>query len=68
VEFIETKIKVVISDDGKGFLWPEAKIDLTKAGKLGLVGMQERAALINGRLLILSEPGKGTSITVEAPS
>jgi PAS domain S-box-containing protein len=68
VEFIEKKIKVVISDDGKGFLWPEAKIDLTKAGKLGLVGMQERVALINGRLLILSEPGKGTSITVEAPS
>ncbi|MBI3988636.1 MAG: hypothetical protein HY347_03365, partial [candidate division NC10 bacterium] len=34
---------------------------------LGLLGMKERAALLEGTLTIHSEPGKGTRVTVEVP-
>ncbi len=67
-EFNESKTKVTIGDDGKGFDIPGDITDLAKAGKLGLTGMQERAQLIGGTLAIQSQPGKGTSITVELPS
>jgi len=41
--------------------------DLTVAGKLGLTGMRERAQLIGGKLSLQSEPGKGTTVTLEFP-
>jgi len=46
-------------DDGSGF--DAEKLD--RAG-LGLSNMKERTRKINGRILILSEPGKGTRILV----
>ena len=42
-------------------------MDLVRTGKLGLAGMEERARLINGSVKIESEPGKGTTVMVEAP-
>ena len=38
-----------------------------KDKKLGLYGMEERAALVGGRLTIESTPGKGTTVFVEVP-
>jgi len=34
---------------------------------VGLAGMQERVRLLNGHLRIRSNPGRGTTITVEIP-
>ncbi len=34
---------------------------------LGLVGMRERVASVNGVLVIESKPGEGTRIKVEIP-
>jgi two-component system sensor histidine kinase NreB len=34
---------------------------------LGILGMQERARLINGTFSVQSEVGKGTTVTVEVP-
>jgi len=65
VEFDEGKTKITISDNGKGFELPQSMGDLAKNGKLGLTGMQERAQLVGGILTVQSQPGKGTSITVE---
>jgi PAS domain S-box-containing protein len=65
LEFGEGKIKVCISDNGKGFEIPQRVGDLARSGKLGLTGMQERARLIGGDLDIKSEKGKGTIITVK---
>jgi len=56
-----------IRDNGKGFEVPRRIEDLAAAGKLGLVGMEERARLIGGTLTVQSQPGKGLSITVELP-
>jgi len=68
VEFDESKTKVTVSDNGKGFKLPETIGDLARDGKLGLAGMQERARLLGGSLTVQSEPGRGSTITVELPA
>lgn len=67
VEFEDKKTRITVSDNGKGFALPETMGDLVKAGRLGLAGMQERIQLLNGSLKVESEPGSGTTVTVEAP-
>ncbi|MFC1943791.1 PAS domain S-box protein, partial [Chloroflexota bacterium] len=67
VEFEESKTRITVSDNGKGFNLPQRIGDLAKDGKLGLAGMQERAHLIGGTLTVQSEPGKGTTATIEVP-
>ena len=57
--------RIMVSDNGKGFKPPEKAGDLARFGKLGLAGMQERMQLIGGTLTVKSQPGEGTSITVE---
>ncbi|PIW39857.1 MAG: hypothetical protein COW22_04850, partial [Chloroflexi bacterium CG15_BIG_FIL_POST_REV_8_21_14_020_46_15] len=65
VQFDKDKARITITDNGKGFSLPQAIGDQAKDGKLGLAGMQERARLIGGTLTVQSQPGEGTSITVE---
>jgi signal transduction histidine kinase len=67
VEFEDNKARIIVKDDGKGFAMPETMGNMVKEGRLGLVGMQERIQLLNGSLKIQSEPGKGTTVMVEAP-
>jgi signal transduction histidine kinase len=52
-----------IEDDGVGF---DAAAGLQKKGSLGLKGIQRRINALKGTLLIESEPGRGSVITVEA--
>ncbi|MBI3761538.1 MAG: GAF domain-containing protein, partial [Chloroflexi bacterium] len=58
----------VVEDDGCGFD-VEAALNAGDHDRphLGLFGMQERAALLGGRLTIESESGKGTTVFVEIP-
>lgn len=56
---------VVIQDDGRGFDASAALVN--KKNRHGLAIMRERAGEINGRLEIVSEPEKGTRITVWLP-
>jgi len=62
---------VGISDDGKGFSPPGTKElqQLTEDGltHLGIRGMNERAAMLGGSLLIKSERGEGTLVCLEIP-
>ena len=67
VEFDDKKVRMTIRDNGRGFALPEKVGDLLKKGKLGLAGMQERIQLLNGSLKIESQPGKGTTVVIEAP-
>jgi signal transduction histidine kinase len=68
VKFLENKATFAISDDGIGFKVPRKIEDLPrKGGMLGLVGMQERVRLLGGKLKLESEPGKGTTISIEVP-
>ena len=53
----------VVEDNGVGFD-PEAAAE---SGRLGLIGMHERVALVGGRLEIESGPGAGTTLIVQIP-
>jgi PAS domain S-box-containing protein len=52
-----------VRDNGKGFDAEKAK----GRRSLGLVGMQERALLLNGEVKIEGVPGAGTSMTLRIP-
>ena len=67
VEFQDGNTRMTIKDNGKGFALRSSMGDLTKDGKLGLAGMQERARLLGGSLEVESEPDKGATVTIEAP-
>lgn len=61
-------IDIIIEDDGVGFDLSELMSYPVKDGRgLGIIGMKERAALINGQVNILSKPGEGTRICINAP-
>ncbi len=64
MDFSGQEIRLSVSDDGKGFSPVENVSDLIHTGKLGLVGMKERAELVGGRFELRSSPGKGTRVTV----
>jgi len=64
LDFSRQKVKLSISDNGKGF--PSCEVNRAlSTGRLGLIGMKERARLIGGRLLIKSAPNEGTTVVVE---
>ena len=67
VDFSEDALTVIISDAGTGFSLPARTSDLALSGKLGIIGMRERARLINGTLIVQSEPGAGTTVTLRIP-
>jgi len=60
------EIKMTIVDNGKGLAQTQVS-DLSSAGKLGIMGMRERAQLLGGTLSIESELGKGTAVIVTIP-
>jgi signal transduction histidine kinase len=63
LEEIEDGVKLLITDDGKGFDTSAAPPE----GHFGSVMMRERAMVARGSYLIESEMGKGTKITVTFP-
>jgi signal transduction histidine kinase len=55
-------VTAIIEDDGRGFTPGEE----TERG-VGLVGMRERVALVEGRLTVESSKGAGTTLVIEVP-
>ena len=66
VDFRDGHIKLVVADNGSGFDTQRSASNVT-AGKLGLIGMQERARLLGGTIDIQAAPGEGTSVVVTVP-
>ena len=61
----EDKLSLVLEDDGCGF---DADVNLQNiGGRLGLIGMEERAQLVGGSLMVESSPGQGTSLFLRVP-
>jgi signal transduction histidine kinase len=60
--------RMEVRDDGRGFEAPRNMRQLTEQGKLGLIGMHERAQLVGGTIQIDSRPGTGTAIVLEVPT
>jgi signal transduction histidine kinase len=59
---LKNRIGLTVRDNGIGFAL--AGVD---GKRLGLLGMRERAELLNGVFTVQSEAGKGTQISVELP-
>jgi signal transduction histidine kinase len=57
-------VMVAIEDDGRGF---DPGQRPTNGDKLGLLGIEERAALLGGHACLESTPGGGTQLFVEIP-
>ncbi|MFC2067580.1 PAS domain-containing sensor histidine kinase [Chloroflexota bacterium] len=68
IDFRDSKVRLSIRDNGKGFSLPRRPGDLAGLGKLGLAGMHERAMLLGGNLILESNPAKGTKVIVEVPT
>ena len=58
----DSSATAVVEDDGGGF-----SIEDEKRGGIGLAGMRERLALLEGRLLVESDPAAGTTLVAEVP-
>jgi two-component system sensor histidine kinase UhpB len=57
-------LQLQVRDNGTGF---DVESVQARTVGLGLIGIKERAALINGRAKIISSPNKGTTIEVVIP-
>lgn len=62
VHYREDEVQLEVADDGIGFDAPGAD-----RPSWGLIGMQERVALMEGTFALSSEKGRGTSIIVTVP-
>jgi signal transduction histidine kinase len=58
----DASVAAVMEDDGRGFSPDEVGDE-----GLGLLGMRERLALLDGTLRIESRPGSGTTVVAEVP-
>lgn len=63
LEFAPLAATLVVEDDGRGFIPSETG---SLAG-FGLLGMRERAELVDGDFEVTSAPGEGTRIRVRVP-
>ncbi|HKK46328.1 MAG TPA: ATP-binding protein [Balneolaceae bacterium] len=61
------QIQIVVDDDGKGFDMKGKKLSPTDKGGFGLFNIQERMDMLGGRLVIDTEPGKGTNAILNLP-
>ncbi len=68
VEFRDNSAAVHIEDDGQGFSVEEVTGSSETGRGLGLLGMKERAELIDGYLKIEAQPGRGTRVYAEVPA
>jgi PAS domain S-box-containing protein len=63
LERVDSDLFFQVRDNGKGF---DAQ-DVKARKSLGLVGMQERALLLNGELKVEGVPGAGTTLAMRIP-
>jgi signal transduction histidine kinase len=64
IDYRSTYLHLSVKDDGKGFVVPDQPGYLAQGGHFGLLGLRERAELINGDLVVSSTPGEGTSVSL----
>ncbi|GAC1446804.1 MAG: hypothetical protein NVSMB56_08980 [Pyrinomonadaceae bacterium] len=67
IECQPNHVQVIVEDDGTGFDTERFLYKANTEGRLGVVGMQERAAMVKGTLDIESTPNAGTTVFVRIP-
>jgi PAS domain S-box-containing protein len=64
---IPPELLLRVEDDGQGFDVGERRAEALAGKRMGLMGMEERAALLGGALRVESREGKGARITAVIP-
>ncbi|MGQ0674338.1 MAG: GAF domain-containing protein [Hyphomicrobium sp.] len=59
--------RLIIEDDGKGFLWEKVEDTVAPTMRLGLLGIRERLTLVGGVLEVETAPGQGTTLIIHVP-
>lgn len=67
LDWCDERVNLVIEDDGCGFDLDAVMKDRIRQQHLGLLGMEERVALVSGNLTIESVPDIGTCLYVRIP-
>ena len=70
IHYAEPAISLLLEDQGKGFdveMLHRQGSGATVYEHFGILGMQERAAIIGGQLKVTSAPGRGTKVHVRLP-
>jgi two-component system sensor histidine kinase UhpB len=60
-------VTLQVTDNGRGFDVEKSQGEAVTRKQLGLLGMQERASMVNGTVKVESRPGKGTTLRVYVP-
>jgi signal transduction histidine kinase len=67
VHFEAKQVRISVFDNGIGFDPDKIQQRRTSRPSLGLAGMEERAALLNGTVSVQSRPGYGTEVEASIP-
>ena len=63
----QDQIVLIVEDDGRGFDKDTGPLSGSRLGGQGIVGMRERAAIMNGVMEIDTSKGNGTTVIVRIP-
>jgi two-component system sensor histidine kinase DegS len=64
LDYRPAMVTAVIEDDGQGF---DPNADRSGAESFGLMGMQERIAILGGEFTVKSHEGRGTKVLLKVP-
>jgi signal transduction histidine kinase len=67
LRFEEKNVRINVRDNGIGFDLDHVQQKRTNRTSLGLAGMEERAALLGGTVIVQSRPGYGTEVEALIP-
>jgi signal transduction histidine kinase len=67
LDHINGQLELTIVDNGCGFKLEEMQARAIAGNSIGVLGMQERATLIGGQLLLQSAPGEGSLVRLICP-
>ena len=67
LRFEEKNVRINVRDNGIGFDLDQVKQRQTNRPSLGLAGMEERAGLLDGTVVVQSRPGYGTEVEALIP-
>ncbi len=67
LKFGGDRVAVIIEDSGAGFDMEDVRSHPAEVSRLGIYGMEERVALVGGKVTIETAPGAGTNIYVDIP-
>jgi len=67
IKFYPRRVMITIQDNGVGFDVEQTMARSKKNSHYGLIGMNERVELLNGKMDIQSAKGQGTKISISIP-